>query len=122
MGDTSMSMTRTSGRGNESAPMPPPPVRVAVGGIIHVRTSPAALEDAVGAVEVALERAAVLLLVLLLAGGKTGGVPVGSTDGRRMVGGLGAVVGLLQGRGRPYDEMPRLIGDDANTLFFFLFY
>ena len=97
-------------------------LRVAVG-IIPVRTC-RALEDAVGAVEVALQRAAELLVVvaLALAVGKMGGVVlvlVGSTDGRRMVGGAVAVGGV-QGRGHPYDEMHQHIGD--NTIYFSLFF
>ena len=113
-----MTMSTTSGRGREGGTESVAAARVAVG--IIPATTCRALEDAVGAVEVALQRAAeVLVLVLVLVDGKMGEVAVGSTDGRRMVGGVGVDVGLVQGLGRPYDEMHLHIGDD--TFFFFLF-
>lgn len=86
---------------------------VAVG--IIPATTRRALEDAAGAVEVALERAAVAVAV----DGKTVGVAIGSTDGRRMVDGVGAGAGLLQVQGRPYDETHQDTGGDA--IIFFLY-
>ena len=93
---------------------------IVVVGIIHHVMTCRALEDAVvRAVEVPLERVA----VVVAAGGKTGGVVAfgnSSTDGRRMVDGLGAVGGALLGRGHLYDEMHRHIGDDDAIFFFIL--